>query len=175
MAERMTHAERVTPVLARRDFSYRMQSLVGGNFALAGDAAGFLDPIFSTGVLLAMSSASMVADGVVARLRRSDMTPLRKYERRMQSAIDKYFRFIANFYRREFLEVFLHPQPKFGMIEAIVGVLGGNVFSARQKPFRLALFFGLVKLQKWRGMIAPPIEWDALPAAASCVRMAQEL
>jgi flavin-dependent dehydrogenase len=61
MAERMKDAERTTPVHARKDFSYAMRRMVGPNFALIGDAAGFLDPIFSTGVFMAMKSADIAA------------------------------------------------------------------------------------------------------------------
>jgi flavin-dependent dehydrogenase len=167
VAARMQHAERLTTVYARKDFSYRMDTLAGPNFALVGDAAGFIDPIFSTGVLVAMHSATIAADAVGERIRRGSMTALRNYERKTQRAIDKYLQFIESFYRPEFLEVFLHPQPRFGLFRAIVGILGGNVFASRQERMRLALFFLLVKLQKWRGVIAPRIGWDALPAPAS--------
>jgi geranylgeranyl reductase family protein len=169
MRERMAVAEIVTQVYARRDFSYRVERLAGPNFALIGDAAGFLDPIFSTGVLLAMTSGAIAADAIADRLAGGAMKSLCAYERLMQRAIDKYFRFIDNFYQPEFLEVFLHPQPKFGLIRAIVGVLGGNVFvTTRADSMRTALFFALVRLQKWRrGVIAPPIAWDTLPSAAS--------
>lgn len=167
MVERMKNAERMTQIYARKDFSYRFDRIVGPNYAMIGDAAGFIDPIFSTGVLLAMTSATLAADAVVERLDSGSMTALRVYERRMQRAIDRYFNFIGQFYHPEFLEVFLHPQPHFGLIRAIVGVLGGNVLAEPSEGMKLALFFGLVKLQKWRGLIAPRIPWKELPAAAS--------
>ncbi|HEX6159545.1 MAG TPA: NAD(P)/FAD-dependent oxidoreductase, partial [Thermoanaerobaculia bacterium] len=66
---RMESAERITQVYARKDFSFRMRNTVGTNYALAGDAAGFLDPIFSTGVFMAMKSADMAAHAVALRLR----------------------------------------------------------------------------------------------------------
>jgi flavin-dependent dehydrogenase len=168
VAERMRAAERVSQVYTRKDFSFRMRRLVGENFALIGDAAGFLDPIFSTGVFMAMTSADLAAAAVEQRLRGGSMRLLRAYERDMQRALGKYFRFITNFYRREFLEVFMQPpQDDLGLIKVIVGVLAGNVFSGRGDRLKLALFFTLVRIQKWRGNIAPRIEWERLPAAAS--------
>jgi len=168
VVERMRAAERVTQVYTRKDFSFRMERLVGDNFALVGDAAGFLDPIFSTGVFMAMKSADLAAAAVVQRLRGGSMRLLRAYEREMQRALGKYFRFIQNFYRREFLEVFLQPpEDDLGLLKVIVGVLAGNIFAQRGDRFKLALFFTLVRLQKWRGNIAPRIEWERLPAAAS--------
>ena len=165
--ERMQNAERTTQVYARKDFSFRMSNLVGSNYALAGDAAGFLDPIFSTGVFLAMKSADLVAGAVSVRLRENSMVPLRHYERDLTGALDKYFRFIEHFYRREFLEVFMQPSPRFGLMRVIVGVLAGDIFAARRGRFRLALFFALVRIQRWRRVIAPPIDWETLPAAAT--------
>ena len=162
----MRDAERVSDVRTRKDFSYAMRRIAGPNFALVGDAAGFLDPIFSTGVMIAMTSASRVADAVVDKLERGSMRALRTYETKTQVAIDRYLRFIQNFYRREFLEMLLHPEPSRPIYMAIVRVLGGNVFSSRFDRMMLAAFFGLVRLQK-RFRFAPPIAWESLPSAAS--------
>jgi flavin-dependent dehydrogenase len=166
VAERMKAAERITQVYARKDFSFRMNNIAGPNYALVGDAAGFLDPIFSTGVFMAMKSADMAVQGVVERLRTGSMTTLKQYEWEMTRGLDKYFRFIDHFYRREFMEIFLQPSERWGLLNAIVGVLAGDIFATRNNRFKLALFFLLVKLQKSAGVIAPRIAWDALPAAA---------
>jgi len=166
LAERMKEAERVTPVYVRRDFSFSMQRMTGKNFALIGDAAGFIDPIFSTGVFMAMKSADMAADAVEQRLRRGSTRLLRRYERSFHGAFGKYFRFIDNFYRREFLEVFLQPKTDYGLIPVITGILAGNIF-AKQNRLKLALFFFFVRMQKRFGVIAPPIAWEELPGPAS--------
>lgn len=167
VAERMTDAAPVTQVYVRRDFSYRTTNMVGSNFALIGDAAGFLDPIFSTGVFMAMKSAEIVAEAVAVRLRNGSMRPLLRYQRDMTLALARYFRFISHFYRREFLEIFLQPSERFGLLPVIIGILAGNVFATRGNRLKLALFFSLVALQRRRGLIAPPIDWESLPAAAS--------
>jgi len=166
VAGRMGQAVRSSQVYARKDFSYRAKKMVGNNFALIGDAAGFIDPIFSTGVFMAMKSAEVAADAVALRLRNGSTRLLRSYEKRMSTALKKYMMFIENFYRREFLEVFLQPSERFGLIPAVVGVLAGNVFERTRDRGKLALFFFLVWLQKNRGIIAPRIRWDRLPAAA---------
>jgi flavin-dependent dehydrogenase len=166
LAERMKDAERVTQVYVRRDFSFMMTRRTGKNFALVGDAAGFLDPIFSTGVFMAMKSADLVADAVEQRLRKGSMRLLRRYDRTFQRALDKYFRFINNFYRREFIEVFLQPKTDYGLIPVITGILAGNIFATNHRA-KLALFFFFVRMQKMFGVIAPPIAWEALPGPAS--------
>ena len=163
------NAQRVTQVYVRRDFSYRMKRIVGENYALIGDAAGFLDPIFSTGVFIAMKSADIASTAVEARLRNGGMRLLKRYQRDMSNVLERYFRFISNFYRREFLEVFLQPGEHFGLLPVIIGVLAGNVFTKKWDRMKLGLFFALVAIQKRKQVIAPPIVWDALPAAASSV------
>jgi len=168
VAARMRNAERVTPVYARHDFSYETKRIIGRNFVCVGDAAGFLDPIFSTGVFMAMKSADLATAAVIDHMRTGTMRSLRRYERRMKGALQKYLRFIDSFYRREFLEVFLQPKPDFDLIPAIVGVLAGNIFERRTHRWKLHLFFMLVRIQRVRrGSIAPPIAWERLPAAAS--------
>jgi flavin-dependent dehydrogenase len=165
--DRMRDAERTTQVYARRDFSYSMQRMVGPNFALIGDAAGFIDPIFSTGVFMAMKSADLAADAVEQRLRGGSQRLLRRYETRMSRALGKYFRFISNFYRREFLEVFMQPQSEFGLQRAIIGVLAGDIFAERGYRLKLAAFFALVRLQGLFGRVAPRIAWEKMPGAAT--------
>ena len=167
-AERMKDAERVSEVRSRKDFSYAMEHIVGENFALVGDAAGFLDPIFSTGVYMAMKAAGVASDAIEARLRRGDMRPLHHYERSFQRAIGRYLRFVSNFYTRPFLELFLQPAPRFGLIQAIVRVLAGDVWGTPGGRLKLRLFFFLVALQRRFGRIAQPIDWERLPAPAMC-------
>jgi flavin-dependent dehydrogenase len=167
LAERMRDAVRVDDVRTRKDFSYAIDHIAGENFAMVGDAAGFLDPIFSTGVYMAMKGAGIAADAIEQKLRRGSMRGLQRYEREFQRAFRRYLRFVSNFYTRPFLEVFLHPSPRFGLERAIVHVLGGNVYGAHTNRFRLALFFWLVRLQRRFGTIAPRIDWDALPSPAS--------
>jgi len=166
VAERMQNAERTMEVRQRKDFSYRVSTLVGENFAVAGDAAGFLDPIFSTGVMIAMTSASRLTDAITEKLKRGSMRGLRTYETKTQIAINRYLRFIENFYRHEFMEMLLHPDPPRPMYMAIVRMLGGNVFSSFFDRAMLGIFFTMVRLQNRFGF-APRIKWSALPSAAS--------
>ncbi|HEX3579381.1 MAG TPA: NAD(P)/FAD-dependent oxidoreductase [Thermoanaerobaculia bacterium] len=166
LAERVKKEDRITQVYVRRDFSFMVKRRTGKNFALIGDAAGFLDPIFSTGVFMAMKSADIAADAIDLRLRKGSMRLLNRYDRSFESAMNKYFRFIANFYRREFLEVFLQPKTDYGLIPVITGILAGNIFETQDR-LKLALFFFFVRLQKMFGVIAPPIAWEELPGPAS--------
>lgn len=166
VARRMKDAERVSTVYARKDFSFRVTKVAGPNYAVVGDAAGFIDPIFSTGVFMAMKSAELAADAIAVRLKTGRIADLKRYETLQKDAYERYFRFIEYFYRKEFLEVFLRPSERFGLFRVIVGLLAGDAFERRSDRWKLNLFFLLVKIQKWRAIIAPPIAWESLPAMA---------
>jgi FADH2-dependent halogenase len=140
--------------------------LSGPNYALVGDAAGFIDPIFSTGVFMAMKSADLVADATTEWLTAKKRHRFQQYERRFRGAYEKYLRFVSNFYKREFLEIFLQPSDRFGLFPVVIGVLAGSVFEQRRDRFKLAVFFALVGLQKRFGFIAPRIAWDRLTETA---------
>src|ERR1700757_4957942 len=64
VAKRMTNARRASKVHIEADFSYRSKRLYGDRWLLAGDAAGFIDPIFSSGVFLAVFSGEKCADAL---------------------------------------------------------------------------------------------------------------
>ncbi len=166
VARRMKGARRVSDVHARKDFSYSMSEPFGTNYVLVGDSAGFLDPIFSTGVFVAMKSAEMVAPAVDQYLRTGSQAGFRAYTRALRRALARYFEFIENFYRREFLEVFLQPSERFGLLDAVIGVLAGRIFDRSGDWLKLRFFFWLVRMQKRFSVIAPTISWTALPEPA---------
>jgi flavin-dependent dehydrogenase len=71
---RIVDAEQLFPIRARRDFSYRARQIAGDGWVLVGDAFGFIDPIYSTGVLLALKSGEMAADAINEGLARGDLS-----------------------------------------------------------------------------------------------------
>jgi len=71
-------AERWAPVVANGDFSYYAKNKKGSNFAIIGDASAFLDPIFSSGIYLAMKGALLVTDGIDAQLHTGTTDTLEK-------------------------------------------------------------------------------------------------
>lgn len=133
------------------DFSYRNGALVSPRVVRVGDASGFIDPIFSSGVLLAMTSGQQGARVVHEALAAGRaMTPaMRRYERDTRRRIGQYWEFIENFYRPHFAQIFFQPDNRIGIVCAINAVLAG----CTQLPFavwwRLRVFFLLVRLNKW--------------------------
>ncbi len=112
------------------DFSYRCEPFAGPGYFLVGDAATFVDPIFSTGVCLGMMSAVKAADAAAALLRSpSDAPRLRlEYHRYVDSSSGVFFRLVRNYYRHGFREMFLHGKGPLGVHRAILSLLAGHVF-----------------------------------------------
>ena len=96
--------------------------------SLAGDAGAFLDPIFSTGVLLAMQSGIEAAEVISDGLRDGDLSARRfaAYERRLVRRYQHFRRFAVGFYDPAFRDLFFNRSSRFGIYEAVLSVLGGN-------------------------------------------------
>src|SRR5436309_10426699 len=96
IAKRTTNARRVSQVYVEADFSYRSARLYGDRWLLTGDAAGFIDPIFSSGVFLAVFSGEQCADALNEVLdhphKAKRLFP--QYERAVNRAMDVYLRFV---------------------------------------------------------------------------------
>jgi flavin-dependent dehydrogenase len=147
----MNDAQQLTSVYTAADFSYRNKELAGERWLLAGDAAGFIDPVFSSGVFLAIMAAELAADAVHEALARPARARrlFTRYERRVNHALDVYIRFVRSWYRKEFIEVFLHPQDVLQIPPAVNALLGGNIHGSIAIKWRIWIFYGLVWLQKY--------------------------
>lgn len=69
---RIAGAERVAPYRVAKEYSYRSSKVAGDGWVLVGDAFGFLDPLYSSGILLALKSGALAADAIAAGLDRRD-------------------------------------------------------------------------------------------------------
>ena len=150
IAKRMTNSRRVSKVYIEADFSYRSARLHGDRWLLAGDAAGFIDPIFSSGVFLAVFSGEQCADALneVLDHPRKAKRLFARYERSVNRAMDVYLRFVNAWYTKEFIEVFLAPRNVLGLAPAVNAVLGGNVGNSFPIRWRMWVFYFLVWLQR---------------------------
>jgi flavin-dependent dehydrogenase len=151
MSSRMAAAHRAGPVHTAADFSYRCERFTGDRWMLAGDAAGFIDPVFSSGVFLAVLAGEQAADAlhIVLDDPGQQRRLFRRYERTLNRAMDVYLRFVDAWYSHQFIEVFLHPQPFLQIPQAVNAVLGGNIGTSFAIRWRMAVFYLLVRLQRW--------------------------
>lgn len=99
VAERVRHAELVSPIRVIRDYSYCSQRFYGPGYFLAGDAACFIDPVFSTGVQLACLSGYLASRAVGTILSGADeQTEQKRYDARYRAAFERYLNFLYFFY-----------------------------------------------------------------------------
>jgi 2-polyprenyl-6-methoxyphenol hydroxylase-like FAD-dependent oxidoreductase len=118
---------------------------------LAGDAAGFIDPVFSSGVFLAVLAGEQAADvlhEVLDRPRKKHRL-FARYTNNINKAMDVYLRFVDAWYSKEFIEIFLHPQEFLQIPPAVNAVLGGNIGTSWPIRWRMEIFYLLVRLQKF--------------------------
>jgi halogenation protein CepH len=99
VAERLREARMVSPVRVIRDYSYSSRCFYGPGYLLVGDAACFVDPVFSTGVHLACLSGYLAAQTIDAiRSGAADGKALASYDRRYRAAFERYLGFLYFFY-----------------------------------------------------------------------------
>ncbi|MDE2905542.1 MAG: NAD(P)/FAD-dependent oxidoreductase, partial [Acidobacteriota bacterium] len=130
IADHLSTGTRIEPVRVTGEFSYRAEAIGGDGFCLAGDAFSFLDPVFSTGVFMALKSGEMAADAVHRGLDAGGVTAetFVEYERDMRWALDQFRQLVLSFYNqtfsfRDFIRA--HPDLHPRLVDALVG----NVFA----------------------------------------------
>jgi 2-polyprenyl-6-methoxyphenol hydroxylase-like FAD-dependent oxidoreductase len=119
--------------------------MTGRNFIMVGDAFAFIDPVFSTGVFLAMKGAFLGADAVTACLHRpqdSDRA-LRRFEAEVRQAIARFSWYIYRVNRPAMQDLFMAPRNYLRIQEAMLSLLSGDVFRRSPIRWRLLLFKGL--------------------------------
>lgn len=131
------------------DFSYHNETLVGPRLARIGDAAGFLDPVFSAGVYLAMWTGKLAAETMsdALDLGTDGAAGLKRYHRRVYRAMVNYWAMVEQFYTTPFMEIFMQPRDKWDLPSAVNALLAGRIEAPWYIRWRLKLFFFLVKIQ----------------------------
>ncbi|KLI98092.1 NAD(P)/FAD-dependent oxidoreductase [Luteimonas sp. FCS-9] len=139
---RMRGAERIAPVHATGNYSYASTRMAGPGWILIGDAYAFVDPIFSSGVYLAMDGARRAAALVDASLR----APAREagLQRAMQARLERGLRhftwFIYRFNTPVMQRLFSAPRNDLQLEQAVISMLAGDVFDNAAVRWRLYVF-----------------------------------
>ncbi len=126
---RLEHAIQLFPVKTAKDFSYRVGRMAGDGWVLVGDALGFLDPVYSTGLFLALKSGEMVADAIDQAFERSNFSAVQlgEFSAEFVKGMDVFRQMVYAFYTRQFsFAEFLKQYPEYE--QGIIDVLSGNVF-----------------------------------------------
>lgn len=134
------HIARATylgPMRVTGEFSYRATRTAGDGFCLVGDAFSFLDPVFSSGVFLALKSGEMAADAIHESLEQTGQVTtatFTEYERDLRWALDQFRQLVLSFYSETFsFGAFIRAYPD--LHPRLVDALVGNVFADLQPLF----------------------------------------
>jgi flavin-dependent dehydrogenase len=151
------------------DFSYTCRPFAGPGYFMVGDAATFVDPIFSTGVTLGMMTANeaietivAIESGAIGRVRAR-----RRYCAFVEAGSSSFFRLVRGFYHHTFRELFLHNLGPFRLHSAVNSVLTGNVFPdlTWSLRWRMALFEFFMKVQRVVPLVRRRTGWSLLSAS----------
>ncbi len=151
IASRLQNAELVGEVTATGNYSYGATRASGGKYIMVGDANAFIDPVFSTGVYLAMTMAFHGADAVETCLRRPAQArrALQRYEAATRKSLDLISWFIYRIREPAMRNLFMSPRNWFRMEEAVLSLLAGDFFGGRQVRSRLYLFRTIYYITKF--------------------------
>ena len=150
LARLMQNAKREWPVRVEKDFSYSSTAYAGDRWMLAGDAGSFLDPVFSTGVSIALESgieAAAELDHALAR-NRFAARHFAAFSRRQRRRYETFRRFVIGFYTPEFRDLFFDVDPPPGIFRATATVLSGVWDASLRTRVLNRVFFALVAVQK---------------------------
>ncbi|BAN36551.1 oxidoreductase, FAD-binding [Sulfuricella denitrificans skB26] len=145
LSARLQHAQLTSPVEATGNFSYMCDHSHGNNYLLLGDAYGFIDPVFSSGVMLAMNSAFVGADTVDICLSHPQRAAaaLKKFDAAMRIGPKEFSWFIYRVTNPTMRNMFMEPRNIFRVKEALLSVLAGDVFGKTPIHGPLRIFKGL--------------------------------
>jgi flavin-dependent dehydrogenase len=151
VAALLAQAQREWPVRVERDFSFASRAYAGDRWVLVGDAGSFLDPVFSTGVAIALESGLEGAKAVSTGLRSGDLSQrtFATFARRQRQRYLSFRRFVLGFYSAEFRDLFFNEKPPQRMFRSLVSVFAGYWNPTWPTRMWVAAFFLLVRVQRW--------------------------
>jgi flavin-dependent dehydrogenase len=155
VARLMAHAERRWPVRVEKDFSFASRRYAGDGWIVVGDAGSFLDPVFSSGVAIALESGlegAQAVDRAIARGRTAAVA-LATFDRRQRRRYEAFRKFVLGFYTKAFRDLFFSADPPKHMFRAVVTVLAGYWHPSLWTRAWLSLFFVTVRLQARFGFV----------------------
>jgi flavin-dependent dehydrogenase len=151
----MERAELISEVRVTGNYSYDSTRMGGPGWVLVGDAFAFLDPVFSSGVYLAMSGAEQAAAVVDESLRapKRESRLLRKLEKRQRAGMARFSFFIYRFNGPVLTQMFRAPRNDWQLEQGVISMLAGDLFDSPKVLRRLQLFklvYAIVGLRDWR-------------------------
>ncbi|MEM7526918.1 MAG: NAD(P)/FAD-dependent oxidoreductase [Pseudomonadota bacterium] len=149
----LENAEPVEPLRATGNFSYRATRAYGPSHIRVGDAYGFIDPIFSTGVHLSLTSGTQAADIVLEALNKPKQRKrlLERYDRRIERRLSFVSWFIYSIHDPAFRHLMLNPRNLLGIEQAVISLLAGDFSTDPRLRLRIGLFKAIYWIFRARG------------------------
>jgi len=159
--QRVANAKQVTGYFATRDYSYRCERVAGNGWVLIGDAFGFLDPLYSSGVLLALRSGEMAADAIVEGLRADDLSEaqLGKWGPALNQGIDRMRRLVCEYYEGFSFGGFVreYPHLRGKVTDLLIGDLFTDKVDEVWGPMETLYKEGKAKPNSWNAGTPPEV------------------
>jgi flavin-dependent dehydrogenase len=140
--QRLEHAQVVGNLHATGNYSYACRKIAGSRWIMAGDSYAFVDPIFSSGVYLAMHGAEVAADVVDGAMRDPgrERELQRAYRRQVERGLRTLSWFIYRFTSPAMRRLFANPRNDWQVEQAMISMLAGDVFRDNGVHWRLRIF-----------------------------------
>ena len=157
--ERVKDAKRVTGYFATRDYSYRSTACAGDGWVLVGDAFGFLDPLYSSGVLLALKSGELAAEAIIDGLKKGDTSAaqLGAWGDNFNQGVDRMRRLVCEYYDGFSFGNFVknYPELRNTVTDLLIGDLFTNKVDKVWKPMESLYPADKKRLMTWKEGVAP--------------------
>lgn len=152
----MENARAVAPFRVTADYSYVRKSFASPRIVLAGDAAGFYDPIFSSGVYISTHSAQRAVDAIASA--HAEGRPLSgreqaRYTRALKSHCAAFRKLIEVFYDNDSFAVFMVQKPPLDLNSGLVSIVAGHVHLTWPLWWRFRVFLAICHLQKFLPLV----------------------
>ena len=152
--KRIANAKRVTGFFATRDYSYRATKVAGNGWVLVGDAFGFLDPLYSSGVLLALKSGELAADAIIDGLKKGDTSgaQLGRWGDNFNLGVDRMRRLVCEYYDGFSFGNFVrnYPELRNTVTDLLIGDLFEDKVDKVWKPMESLYPADKKRLSTWR-------------------------
>lgn len=167
LAERLAGASLLEPASATGNYSYSAERMYGQRYVLIGDAFAFVDPVFSSGVHLAMKSAALAADAVDAALCDPAAAPSQfaEVDRRVRLGLGTFEWLIYRMTSPAIQHLFMYPSQRWQLQAAITSLLAGDVYGNPEIVRRLWLFRAIYYLLCLRFLPRTIVQWSRRVAA----------
>jgi flavin-dependent dehydrogenase len=166
---RIGKAKRITGYFATRDYTYRSTEVAGDGWVLVGDAFGFLDPLYSSGVMLALKTGEMAADAIHEALAKGDTSKaaLSTFAPVLNAGIDRMRRLVCEYYNGFNFGTFIRHHPE--LRGAVTDLLIGDLFTGAADRV-----WGPMDAMSWAGR-KEIAAWNTGPEAAAVPAKANQL